>query len=167
MSQPEVIPSTLSGGQLERVKGRRQTLYRATLRLETALGTPRADLARWRDRVLPAATDLAAEVEAHILESEKPGEFLHSITEKAPHLVNAALALEAEHGDLSERARALVEGVQRLDGRVPDGDGDGDGDSAVEPLRELALRAEELTRPLRAGRLLASRPLAASSQLLA
>lgn len=133
---PEPIHSTPSGGLVERVKGRRQTLYHATLRLEIALGTPCADLPRWRERVLPAAADLAAQIDAHIRESEQPGEFLHSITEKAPHLVHAAQQLEAEHGDLSERAGALVEGLQQLDWRQ----GRTDASQAAEPLRELALQ---------------------------
>lgn len=116
----------MTSDPLHRVQTRRTTLYHATLDLEHAIGLPTGDLQNWRSQTLTAARQLADRITEHTRQAEAPGEFLDLVTTQAPHLVNAAKKLEAEHDkaeSTGERTgpvtiRALRSQGQRL-GRDP------------------------------------------------
>lgn len=105
----------MGSSDIERIRGRRTSLYRATLNLELAAAAPTGDIRRWCSRTGDAATELAACIEAHARETEQPGDFLDTIAREAPHLVNAAKQLESEHVELIERAHKLEVAVQGFD----------------------------------------------------
>lgn len=105
--------------EVERVRGRRESLYRATVDLEHALASPAADFGSWSSQVLGAAQVLEERIEAHSSESEAPGEFLSNIATEAPHLTNAAKHLQDEHLVMGQRSAALVELVKALAGATP------------------------------------------------
>lgn len=117
--------------ELHRVRSRRDTLYHATLNLEQAMGSPTGDLRKWRARSLAAAQDLKDRLEDHKRQTEEPGEFLDVVTKQAPHLVNAAKSVEAEHDELISEATDLVDMLERL--------GSAAKPSAAEAIRQAAL----------------------------
>jgi hypothetical protein len=117
--------------ELDRVRGRRSTLYHATLVLEEALAGPSGDLGRWWSNALVAARALGERITEHIEESERPGEFLDSIASEAPRLVNSTRQLVVEHGELGARVGALI---QMLDKAPPVGQ-----EEVVDEIREAGL----------------------------
>ncbi|MEZ5407678.1 MAG: hypothetical protein R2761_06610 [Acidimicrobiales bacterium] len=122
--------------ELERVKDRRASLYRATLALEEALAAPAGDLGQWCKAANEAASDMADRIAEHIESSERPGEFLSSIVEAAPHLVNATRKLIDEHGLMREAAAELIGLLS-----APPSPSDAEGEAEVaESIREAGLR---------------------------
>lgn len=124
------------GQEIERVRGRRASLYRTTLELEHALASPAADFGRWSIGVLESARTLVQCIEAHAAESEAPGEFLSNIATDSPHLANAAQHLQDEHPALIERSLAYVQLITSFRGGAFDTDPPPD---AAEVVRERGL----------------------------
>ncbi len=118
----------MTGQEIERVRGRRASLYRTTLELENALSSPAADFGPWSARVLEAARSVVDCIAAHAAESEAPGEFLSNIATDSPHLSNAAKHLKDEHPALIERSLAYVQLISSF----------GDGAFETEPPPDAA-----------------------------
>ncbi len=131
----------MTGQEIERVRGRRASLYRTTLELEHALSSPAADFGPWSDRVLEAASSVVDCIAAHAAESEAPGEFLSNIATDSPHLAHAAKHLQDEHPVLIERSHAYVQLIMSFkDGAFKDGAfKDGAPPDAAEVVRERGL----------------------------
>lgn len=126
----------MTGQEIERVRGRRASLYRTTLELEHALSSPAADFGPWSDRVLEAASSVVDCIAAHAAESEAPGEFLSNIATDAPHLAHAAKHLQDEHPVLMERSHAYVQLIESFRGGAFK---DGAPPDAAEVVRERGL----------------------------
>jgi non-homologous end joining protein Ku len=122
----------VASDELNRIQARRATLYHATLNLEQAVGSPTGDLGTWRARTLSAVHELRERIVDHKRQTEEPGEFLDMIAQQAPHLVNAAKKLEAEHDDLIVHATQLHDMIERLRPT--------DETSAAGAIRQSALR---------------------------
>lgn len=122
----------MTSDPLHRVQTRRTTLYHATLDLEHAIGLPTGDLQNWRSQTLTAARQLADRITEHTRQAEAPGEFLDLVTTQAPHLVNAAKKLEAEHDNLTRHSVDLLDMIERLNPT--------DGLSTAEEIRRSALQ---------------------------
>jgi len=123
--------------ELQGVQRRRSSLYHATLGLEAALSSPTGNLARWQDRALAASLALHDAIVAHVADSERPGEFLDSITTRAPHLIAAAKRLIDEHEVLVSSADELVRQVKSIDTTADASIADNIRDHALELMGRL------------------------------
>ena len=103
------------------VRRRRDTLYEATLALETAIAAPAGSGAGWGAGVAKSAHSLTECIDAHAREVEEPGGFLESIIADAPRLFAAAKRLEGEHTDLKEQAESIGRAAAAM---APDADGE-------------------------------------------
>lgn len=102
----------IGAGELEALRERRLRLRTALTDLESALARPTTEPGRWRERVLISLRRLAADLEAHVRDTEAPGGFLEQVLTEAPWLSPRVRELRREHAHLSTEATAAVSTVE-------------------------------------------------------
>lgn len=83
----------------DEIADRRESLYEAMRRLETAVARP-SGLADWRIEIEAALSYLEWALEAHVSEVESDVGLFAQLTERAPHLVAEIESLRSEHTEL-------------------------------------------------------------------
>lgn len=109
MSETPQIPSSTA----PEVRGRREALFDAMLRLEEHAQSPADDPERWREELREAVDELDRVLAAHIEATEAPGGFFDDVADVAAGRLSTAIEqLRRDH----ERSRRLLDELRgRLD----------------------------------------------------